>query len=195
MTTLLFLLAVVAVFVLLLRILLKVFRRKPVVPPLKLLVIILCSYGLLWLLAFTIQKDTIVAPGTDVCFDDWCATVLKAEKTAKLGQGLARGNFYILHVRMSNHARGIAQKPSEPRIHMLDNRGHTWSFSKEGQEALENETGKQPDIGMRLQLGEAVETQLVFDIPDGAQGLVALIEEGPFITRFLLPENRLVFEL
>jgi hypothetical protein len=177
MSTLLFLLVVIAVLVLLLRMLLRVLGRKPIVPSLKLLFIILSSYGFLWILAFAAQKDTIVPNATDVCFDDWCATVLKAERAAKLGPLMASGNFYILHVRMSNHARGIAQQPSEPRIHILDKQGHIWSFSPEGQKALEKET------------------QLVFDIPAGTQGLVALIEEGPSITRFLLPENRPLFEL
>ncbi|HEV7230735.1 MAG TPA: hypothetical protein VGO45_05370 [Bacteroidia bacterium] len=196
MASILFLITLAAVFILLIRMIRNTLTGRQVVPSLKLLAIILGSYGLLWLLAYSAQKDKPVPFGTDICFDDWCATVLKVEKTASLGTGLqSQGSFYILHVRMSNHALGIAQKPSEPRIHIVDSMGHSWSFSKEGQQALESGAGRQPDIGMRLQLGEKVETKLVFDIPAGAKGLTALIEEGPFITKLLLPESRQVFVL
>ena len=66
---------------------------------------------------------------------------------------------------MSNHARGIAQKPSEPRIHIIDEQGHWWSFSKDGQQALENIAGKQIPIDVKTGATSSLETQLVFDIP------------------------------
>jgi hypothetical protein len=96
---------------------------------------------------------------------------------------------------MSNHARGIAQKPSEPRIHIIDGQGHSWVFSKEGQQALESREGKQKDIGERLELHESLGTRIVFDIPKDEKGLKAFIEEGPFITKLLLPEDKEVFLL
>jgi len=94
---------------------------------------------------------------------------------------------------MSNHARGIAQKPSEPRVHIIDERGNSYSYSAEGQQALEKQIGNQIRLDQRLELHQSLETQLVFDIPKEAKNLKVLIEEGPFITKLLFNENREVF--
>jgi hypothetical protein len=94
---------------------------------------------------------------------------------------------------MSNNAKGIAQKPSEPRVHIIDDNGNSYSFSPEGQLALEKQKGKQIPIDERLELHQSLETQLVFDVPKDAKGLKALIEEGPFITKLLFNENKEVF--
>ena len=142
-------------------------------------------------------KGTLIAVpfGTDVCFDDWCATITQAETPKALGRQNPHGQFIVLHIKMSNHARGIAQKPSEPRIHIIDGQGHWWAFSKDGQQALENIAGKQIPIDVKLELHQSLETQLVFDIPQDAKNIKAIIEEGPFITKLLLPDNSEVFVL
>jgi hypothetical protein len=44
-------------------------------------------------------------------------------------------------------------------------------------------------------LHQTLETLLVFDVPNEARGLKALIEEGPPITLLLLPDDREVFSL
>lgn len=137
-----------------------------------------------------ISRLTPVTPGTDVCFDDWCATVTGVEKTAGANADSSR---IILHITVSNHARGIAQKPSEPRIHIIDADGHYWGYSESGQQELEKTQGKQPGIGSRLALGESLQTKLAFAVPAKAKGLKVLIEEGPFITKILFPESQPVF--
>ena len=97
---------------------------------------------------------------------------------------------------MTNKARGIAQKPSEPRIHILDENGQTWSISTIGQKALEASEGFQIPIDERLELHQSLQTKIVFDIPKDAKGLKAIIEEGPpFITNLLLQNNKKVFLL
>jgi hypothetical protein len=157
--------------------------------------IILFCYGLLWTIFYFKSADIAVPFGTDVCFDDWCATITQAERPKTLGKQNPHGQFIVLHITMSNHARGIAQKPSEPRIHIIDGQGNSWAFSREGQQALENEIGKQPLIDERLELHQSLETQLVFDIPQDAKNIKAIIEEGPFITKLLFQDNNEVFLL
>jgi hypothetical protein len=60
-------------------------------------------------------------------------------------------------------------------------------------EALESIEGKQKDIGERLELHESIETRIASDIPGHEKELRAIIEEGPFITKWLLPEDKEVF--
>jgi hypothetical protein len=161
--------------------------------------IIIGCYALLWVLFYFFSSYESVPAGTDICFDDWCATITAFEKSNTLGRenhlNSANGLDIILYIKMSNHARGIAQKPSGPRVHIIDDKGHSWSFSKEGQHALEERFGKQFPLDSRLELHQSLETRLVFEVPSDSKDLKAIIEEGPLITRLLLPENKKVFSL
>lgn len=133
--------------------------------------------------------------GTDVRFDDWCATITKIEHSVTIGGEKPNGQFIVLHITMTNRARGIAQRPSEPRVHIIDSHGHYWAYSEKGQQALEKVSGKQIPLDQRLELHQALDTQLVFDVTKDATDLKALIEEGPFITKLLLNDRKEVFSI
>ena len=195
MRELIFIASFIIVFILLIRLIIKLIKHKSIAATLRFILIILFGYIFLWILFYFKSREIAVPLGTDVCFDDWCATITQAERPKTLGQRNPRGQFIVLHVKMSNHARGIAQKPSEPGVHIADAQGHSWAFSNEGQQALENVDGKQIPIDVKLELHESLETQLVFDIPKQAKNIKAIIDEGPFITKLLLPGNREVFVL
>jgi hypothetical protein len=199
MATLLFLLTFLSLLILLIRLIIKAIRHKPVKPTLKTIGIIAGVYLVLWT-GFYIKSSFITVPlGTDVCFDDWCATVTQIETSGaaqtKLPPLGTDSTWVILHIKMSNQARGIAQKPSEPRVHLIEENGNYWEYSAKGQQALEQKTGKQPGIDSRLELHQSLETQLVFAMPSNAKKVKALIEEGPFITKLLLADDRDVFEV
>jgi hypothetical protein len=199
MSTLLFFVFIILLLVLAAGILINATRRRPAARKARLLAGVVIAYAATWSIFYLSSSEKPVPFNTDICFDDWCATVTGFDTAEALGTGpdeiRPKGIFIILHVRMSNHARGIAQTPSEPRIHIVDGQGHFWGFSADGQKALASAEGKQKDIGERLELHESLDTKLVFDIPRHELGLKALIEEGPFITKFLLPEDREVFLL
>ena len=196
MTSLLFLLTFLALLVLLITLIVKASRRKPVRPIAKLIAFVIGGYAGLWVIFQFISGYLTVPLGTDTCFDDWCATVNKVEiAPGQLPAPPADSIWIVLHVKMSNQARGIAQKPSEPRAHLIDGRGGYWAVSDKGQQALEKTAGEQPDIGSRLELHQSLETQLVFAIPAKVKKVKALIEEGPAITKLLLPEDRQVYDV
>ena len=195
MTGLIFIATFITVLILVLRVIIKLIKHKSYSATLRTITIILFCYGLLWVIFYFKSNETAVPFGTDVCFDDWCATITQAERPKTLGKQNPQGQFIILHIRMSNHARGVAQKPSEPRVHIMDGKGHLWAFSKEGQQSLENDIGGQTPVDIKLELHQSLETQLVFDIPKDAENIKAIIEEGPFITKFLFRDNSEVFVL
>jgi hypothetical protein len=195
MASLIFIATFIAVFILLITIIVKIIKHKNSVATLRTIAIILFCYGLLWIIFYFKSAEKAIPFGTDVCFDDWCATITQAGRPKTLGEQNPHGQFIVLHIRISNHARGIAQKPSEPRVHIIDGEGHSWAFSKDGQQALENVVGKQIPIDKKLELHQSLETQLVFDVPKDAKNVRAIIEEGPFITSFLLKDDNQVFIL
>jgi hypothetical protein len=190
MTSLIFLLTLLFLLVMAVRAIIKVAKRKPVRHTLWVMAIVVFGYGLTWYLFAEIRKEVRVPMGTEVCFDDWCATVVKADRQVD-----ADSTMVLLHLRMANHARGIAQTPSEPRVYILDANGRAWSFSNQGQREYEKHNGKQPGIGHRLELNQFMETVMVFKIPRASRGLRAIIEEGPGITNLLFPEDEDVFNL
>jgi hypothetical protein len=189
MASLIFIAIFISVFILLIRIIIKIIKHKSSVATLRTIAIILFCYGLLWVIFYFKSAEIAIPFGTDICFDDWCATITQAERPKTLGGQDPHGQFIVLHIRMSNHARRIAQKPSEPRVTIIDGQGHSWGFSKEGHQELEKVVGKQIPIDERLELHQSLETKMVFDVPKEAKDLKALIEEGPFITNFLLKED------
>jgi hypothetical protein len=190
MTTLIFFITVLVLLILFIRIIVKLIRRKPVTVTIKIILAIILAYSALWIIFGLTRKRMPVPMGTEICFDDWCATVSKST-VSTVGDSMQ----VVLTITMSNHARGIAQKPSEPRVHILDTYGHAWPYSLVSQQAYEKKYGSQPGIGHRLEIHQTMETVMVFELPKRSVGLRALIEEGPWITHLLFPEDQMIFKI
>jgi hypothetical protein len=120
--------------------------------------------------------------GTDICFDDWCATVDSLQQVFLTSHDSAA---YDLVITRSNHTRGIAQRPSEPRVHLIDDQGRNWPPIALGAIPL----------NARPELRGSKTTTMKFVVPTDAANLQALIEEGPWITHFLFPEDQPAFKL
>ena len=199
MATLIFFCTIIAILCSLISVIIKAVRHRRVAPGIRTTLIIIGSYFALWVVFYFLREDKPVPLGTDICFDDWCATITKIERPKSLAYENMilnpKGQFIILQIKMSNHARGIAQKPSEPRIHLIDGSGKIWTYSEDGQKMLEKISGKLIPLDEKLELHESLETRMVFDIPNDKGDWKALIDEGPFITKLLFNEDRKVFLL
>ena len=79
MASLIFIASFITVFILLIRLIIQLIKHKSIVATLRLIVIILFGYVFLWIIFYF--KGTLIAVpfGTDICFDDWCATITQAE--------------------------------------------------------------------------------------------------------------------
>ncbi len=197
METLVFLLTFFTLLILSVIVITKAIKRKPVLPTAKKMLFITAGYLVLWIIFYLNSSYDIVPLGTDICFDDWCATITQAENgpfvQKRFSMLSADSTYIIIHITMSNHARGIAQKPSEPRIHILDAKNTVWPYSIAAQGILEKIEGKQAHLDSRLELHQSIETKLVFAVPASSTALKVLIEEGPFITKLLFPASQQVF--
>jgi hypothetical protein len=164
---------------------------------LKFILILILGYSAVWLIFFLIRSERVMAYGDDVCFDDWCATILEIQKGPEIQQQFAPISqdslWIVLNVRMSNHARGIAQKPSEPRVFIVDQKGYSWYPSLKGQQKLEADFGPQVSLGEKLALHQALTTKIVYSLPKRSENLRIIIAEGPFITKLLFPEDQADF--
>ncbi len=190
MTALIFFITMLTLIVLIVRLLIRLMQKKPIGGTLKLICGITLVYGSVWIIFDLTRKRVPVPMGTDVCFDDWCATVDSVSQ-----QPSSDSIHFVLYLKMSNHAGGIAQSPSEPRVHIIDSSDKVWLYSVKGQQSYQTHHGVQPGIEHRLELHQSLKTELVFALPKIASGCQVLIEEGPWITHLLFPEDQLVFAL
>lgn len=182
MSTLIFLLTVATMIGLLVTVLVRVGGRKPIGRVGLWGGGLLLGYCLVWGGFWLARRYPVVPFGTEICFDDWCATV----DSAKQVPSLARDSVvFRLAMTMSNHARGIAQRPCEPRVRLIDDRGRVW---------LPATWGAVP-FDARLEVHESKRTTVDFVVPKEGCSLEALIEEGPWITELIFPEDEAVFRI
>ena len=85
MATLIFFSTVLTIIVFTIRIIIKLFKHRSIKSYLRLLIIVTAAYSFLWIFFYYKSSEKIVLPGTDICFDDWCATITKAEQMNALG--------------------------------------------------------------------------------------------------------------
>lgn len=127
-----------------------------------------------------VAPQRVIALGEEHCFDDWCVAVEEATSRPALGTGradsIASGTFYVVSVRLSNHARGREQRASSAVLYLLDESGTRHDVSTGGQAALEAERGHLPPLTATIPVGGLLRTAQVFDIPSDATGLSAVIE-------------------
>lgn len=177
------------------RLVIKVIKRQTIGPTVKIVLIIIISYSLIWLAFYFNSKRIEVPFGTEMCFDDWCATIIDSKKVKSINTQTTNETFVILRIKLINKAKRIAQKPSMPVIKIVDDDNNVWLSSDLGQRAYEVEYGRQERIDKKLQLNEVCVTHLVFEIPSNENKIYALIEEGPFITKLFIKGDEMVFKI
>jgi hypothetical protein len=138
-----------------------------------------CYLGIVVAVAL-VSPQRSVALKEDRCFDDWCVAVDAVTRASELGPDAqrvkARGVFYVITLRLSNHARGRAQRAASAAVHLLDGRGLTYDVSAQGQAAFEAQAGPVAPLTSTLPVGQFVTTVQVFDLPLDARDIGLTIE-------------------
>jgi hypothetical protein len=127
--------------------------------------------------------------GTDKCFDDWCATITGIRLLPKAGEG-SSSKVVVVTLRISNHARRAAFRPSQPRVTLVLSSGEMLSPSASAQSEFEKQSGPQENLAKRVVAGETFQTSLAFEVPSVTHEASVLLLEGPAaITRFLVGDE------
>jgi hypothetical protein len=125
--------------------------------------------------ATTTQR--IIPMGQDLCFDEMCFAVIRAQPVSQLRSGdgavRANGQFYVITVRVSSRSRGRAQSEGGLRALLWDSEKY-YGVSPQGERAWEADNGETARLTARLQPGDSVLSVQVFDVPKeiSAPGLV-----------------------
>jgi hypothetical protein len=151
------------------------------------------AYAVVLLGASLSSKTRQLAPGTDKCFDDWCASVIGSRILPRTNS-VASNELIAVTLRISNRARQAAFRPSQPRVILMLPDGDTLASSEVAQSEFEKQAGPQDDLAKRLLAGESFQTTLVFEVPATTRQASVVVLEGPAaITQFLVGDENSFF--
>jgi hypothetical protein len=138
------------------------------------------------------SKTRELSPGTNKCFDDWCATVAGARALPL--PNAVDGKLLAVTLLVSNRARQAAFRPSQPRLNLVLPSGRELSPSGSGQLEFEKTAGPQEDLAKRLVAGDSFQTTVVFEVPAATRDASLVLLEGPaLVTRFLVGDENSFF--
>ena len=140
------------------------------------------------------SPQRIVALKEDRCFDDWCIAIEDVTLINELGQD-GHGVFYVITLRLSNHARGRDQRASSIAIHLLDDQGRTYDLSPLGQAVWEAQQGPTAPLTSTVAVGQSLTTVQVFELPQDAHDVSLTVEHpvGPSPSLFIIGDEASLF--
>jgi hypothetical protein len=107
----------------------------------------------------------IVALDTPIRQDDFVYTVTGIGRTPTISNpaasATAKGEFYIVTIRVDNHAKRVSFVWDERIPHIVDARGHRWDVTPQGQTALD--AALKPHFS--IPAGDSRTFEAVFDVP------------------------------
>jgi len=146
-------------------------------------IVILVGISLLMLVAALNRRDQMVGLNQEIQYDDFAFSVIEVRKADALGSGVAEarasGAFYVVTLKIANHAKRVDYKPQRASAILMDERGREFFLSEPGQAALESAQG--PRCYNPIPAGASCTTELVFDIPADSRISQLRISEGGLV--------------
>jgi len=135
----------------------------------------LAIYFLIAAVSAISAPQRVLAMGQDRCFDELCFAVTGVKTAPSVGpsgrEAKAAGQFYMVTVRMSSHARGRPQRELGVSASLIDSHGRTYRISQLGQNAYDSTNISNPSLTSVIMPGESQSSVQVFDVSANASGL------------------------
>lgn len=109
------------------------------------------------------------------------ATVTNVRRAKTLGNKTAKGEFYIVRVKVFSDAKKATLGFTTVDAHVVDAAGNTYPRDTDAEEQL----GEQPPFDHKISPVESFEKEIVFDLPTGVQNPRLDISEGYGIDRWI----------
>jgi hypothetical protein len=126
----------------------------------------------------------------DRCFDDWCLSVERVVQQRSVGAPpmivAARGEFFLVTVRVSSRARAITQRALDVQVSLLDGSHQRYEPSPRGQLALDAIGGGGQPLSSEVAPGGLFTCTVVFDLPTGSSHLALVVTHGLFPDLFVI---------
>src|SRR5579864_5602872 len=146
--------------------------------PLIVVGVLVLLVGALYFGAYTFARpNALVNLGTPIRQDDFTYTVTNARKASELTVGSrsikARGIFYIVTVRLDNHAVRVPFEWDDNIVHLIDNSGHSYDISDVAQSVFDRQNSYRS-----VPAGDSASFEVVFDLPRQVQRPVVVFKNG-----------------
>jgi len=146
-------------------------------------IVVLIGIALLVMVAALNRRDQMVGLNQEIQYDDFAFSVMEVRKADGLGSGEsavnAAGGFYVVTLKIANHAKRVDYKPKRASAILIDDKGREFFQSESGQAALESAQG--PHCYNPIPAGASCVTELVFDIPADSHITQLRISEGGLV--------------
>lgn len=134
------------------------------------------------LLALLNRRNQTVGVNQEIQYDDFAFSVLNVKK-AKLADGKlsgqnADGEFYVVTMKIANHARRVNYTFKKAVAILVDDRGNEYHLSEVGQKVLEAEPTQAGGCESEIPPGSDCITDIAFALPSGAKISYLRISEG-----------------
>jgi len=141
------------------------------------------------------SRERILAPGDVKRFCGFyldChigAALVDVRRTPTLGappnEVRAAGEFYVVTLRVTSNARRATLRLHDPRVTVVDDRGHVFHRSALGERALANAVGPALPLDQPVPGDAGFTTPVVFDLPRAARSPKLLVTDGPRVERIV----------
>jgi hypothetical protein len=144
----------------------------------------LVLYAVVLLSVSLLSPQQTLAIHQDRCFDDWCLSVERVMQRPSVGASpmivAARGEFYLVTVRVSSRAKAITQRALDAQVSLLDASSQRYDPSPSGQQALDATGQGGQSLSSELTPGGSFTRTIVFDLPKGSSHLALVVIHGLF---------------
>ncbi|MFY9570551.1 MAG: DUF4352 domain-containing protein [Blastocatellia bacterium] len=135
--------------------------------------------SLLAMLAVLNRRDQSVGLNQEIQYDDFAFSVLGVRKASTLERGdspVADRFYYVVTIRISNHAKRVNYTFKTTAAILVDDRGREFHLSTAGQHALESTLINR--CSEPIPAGASCITEIAFDLPAEARPSQLRISEG-----------------
>jgi hypothetical protein len=136
-------------------------------------IVAVIGVSLLATLVLLNSRDETVSVNHEIQYDDFAFSVLSVRQAEFVGNGdnlvKPAGVFYIVTLKIANHAVRVDFKYKRNCALLLDERGKEYLPSSEGQPALEATLSPAQLCSASIPAGQSCVTEVVFDVPSGVR--------------------------
>jgi hypothetical protein len=142
---------------------------------------ILAAIGisLLATLALLNRRDQIVGLNQEIQYDDFAFSVVGIRKESSIGKSDSQapaGVYYVVAIKVSNHAKRVDYTFKKKSAVLVDNLGREFHLSKGAQKQLESTQGQQ--CTEAIPAGASCVADVVFELPSDGRALQLRISQG-----------------
>ena len=142
---------------------------------------ILAAIGisLLAVLALLNRRDQIVGLNQEIQYDDFAFSVVGIRKESSIGKSGSQapaGVYYVVTIKVANHAKRVDYRFKKNSAVMVDTFGREFHLARGAQEQLESTQGQQ--CTEAIPAGASCLADVVFELPSDGRALQLRISEG-----------------